>query len=109
MKSKRKTIEKRASRVRAKMQASSERPRLSIYRSNTSLYAQIIDDQKHRTLVSCCVKEKSKTHAKELGKEIAIAAKAKGISKVIFDRGAYKYHGTIAELAQSAREGGLVF
>lgn len=109
MKSKRQTIEKRASRVRAKMIVSSDRPRLSVYRSNTSLYAQIIDDQKHRTLISCCVKEKSKVHAKELGKEIALAAKAKGITKVVFDRGAHKYHGTIAELAQAAREGGLVF
>ena len=103
-------------RVRTKISGTSERPRLCVYRSNSNLYAQIIDDVAGNTLVSCStldkdIKEKhsNKAAAKEVGTMIAKKALAKNIKTVVFDRGGYVYHGVVKELAEAAREGGLEF
>ena len=102
-------------RIRKKISGTDERPRLSIYRSTAHIYVQIIDDRKGTTLVSAStVEAKSKTggnlaSAKEVGKAVADKAKAKGITKVVFDRGGYLYHGRVKALADAAREAGLQF
>ncbi len=102
-------------RIRKKISGTEERPRLSIYRSTAHIYVQIIDDRKGTTLVSAStVEAKSKTggnlaSAKEVGKAVADKAKAKGITKVVFDRGGYLYHGRVKALADAAREAGLQF
>ena len=103
-------------RVRTKISGTSERPRLCVYRSNTNLYVQIIDDLAGNTLVSCSTLDKeiktkhaNKEAAKEVGKLIAKRAAEKNIKDVVFDRGGYIYHGVIKELAEAAREGGLQF
>ncbi|NCD00948.1 50S ribosomal protein L18 [bacterium] len=88
--------------------------RLSVFRSNKELFLQIIDDVKGVTLVSASTKELKKKGTKteqafELGKVIAEKAKDKKISKVVFDRGSYRYHGRVKAVAEGAREGGLVF
>jgi large subunit ribosomal protein L18 len=100
-------------RIRAKLAGTAERPRLNVYRSLNNIYAQVIDDQKGETLVSAST-IKSKTGgnvaaAKEIGKAVAELAVAKGIKKVVFDRGGYLYHGRIKALADAAREAGLEF
>ena len=108
----RKTIH---SRIRAKLSGTGERPRLNVYRSLNHIYAQVIDDQKGETLVSAStLQAKSKTGgnvaaAKEIGKTIAEQAVAKGIKRVVFDRGGYLYHGRVKALADAAREAGLEF
>ena len=103
-------------RVRRKISGTAERPRLCIYRSNTNLYVQIIDDVAATTLVSASTLDKeiktkyaNKAAAKELGLLIAKKAAAKDIKTVVFDRGGYIYHGVVKELAEAAREGGLKF
>ena len=102
-------------RIRRKLSGTGERPRLNVYRSLNHIYAQVIDDQKGETLVSASTMEaKSKTggniaSAKEIGKAVAEKAVAKGIKKVVFDRGGYLYHGRIKALADAAREAGLEF
>ena len=103
-------------RVRRKISGTAERPRLCVYRSNTNLYVQIIDDIAGNTLVQAStldkevkVKHANKEAAKELGSLIAKRASAKKIDTVVFDRGGYIYHGIIKELAEAAREGGLKF
>ncbi len=103
-------------RVRRKISGTAERPRLCVYRSNTNLYVQIIDDVKANTLVSASTLDKeiktkhaNKEAAKELGILIAKKAIAKNITEVVFDRGGYIYHGVVKELAEAAREGGLKF
>jgi len=102
-------------RIRAKLSGTTERPRLNVYRSLNHIYVQVIDDQKGETLVSASTLAlKLKTGgnvaaAKEIGKAIAEAATAKGIKKVVFDRGGFLYHGRIKALAEAAREGGLEF
>lgn len=103
-------------RVRKKVQGTSIRPRLSVFRSNKSIYAQIIDDKKRITIVGVSEKEVPMTEkskkldkANELGKLIAKKALAKKISNVVFDRGSYKYHGRIKAVAEAARVGGLKF
>ena len=102
-------------RIRRRLTGTPERPRLNVYRSLNHIYAQVIDDSKGVTLVSAStVAAKSKTGgnvaaAKEIGKQIAERAKEKGISKVVFDRGGYLYHGRIKALADAAREAGLEF
>ena len=103
-------------RVRTKISGTSERPRLCVYRSNTNLYAQIIDDVAGNTLVSCSTLDKeiktkhaNKEAAKEVGAMIAKKALEKNIDTVVFDRGGYIYHGVVKELAEAAREGGLKF
>jgi large subunit ribosomal protein L18 len=102
-------------RIREKLAGTTERPRLNVYRSLNHVYAQVIDDQKGVTLVSASSLElKLKTggnvaSAKEIGKAIAERAVAKGVKKVVFDRGGYLYHGRIKALADAAREAGLEF
>ena len=103
-------------RVRRKISGTAERPRLCVYRSNTNLYVQVIDDVAGNTLVSASTLDKeiktkhsNKEAAKELGALIAKKAKAKNIETVVFDRGGYIYHGVVKELAEAAREGGLKF
>ncbi len=103
-------------RVRGKVSGSAERPRLSVFRSNKQIYAQIIDDRSGRTLVAASsVKIEgadgvSKVEqAAMVGKAIAEAAKGAGIENVVFDRNGYLYHGRIKQLAEAAREGGLKF
>jgi large subunit ribosomal protein L18 len=102
-------------RIREKLAGTTERPRLNVYRSLNHIYAQVIDDQKGETLASASTLAlKAKTGgniaaAKEIGKAIAETAKAKGIKKVVFDRGGFLYHGRIKALADAAREGGLEF
>ena len=106
-------IKKRKRRIRAKISGTAERPRLAIFKSNKTIYAQIIDDEKGNTLVSFSGADaKGKTplqRAKEVGIGIAKLAKDKKIVKVVFDRGGFIYTGHIKELAGGAREGGLEF
>ena len=108
--------ERRHKRVRTKISGTSECPRLSVFRSNTNLYAQIIDDTKGTTLVQASTLDKevktkhsNKEAAKEVGALIAKKALEKNIKEVVFDRGGYIYHGVVKELAESAREAGLKF
>jgi len=105
-------------RIRKKMQGTAERPRLNVYRSLNHIYVQVIDDLHGKTLVSASTAEGKKENrstggnvasAKEVGKLIAERAKAKGINKVVFDRGGYIYHGRVKALADAAREAGLQF
>ena len=105
-------------RIRKKLQGTAERPRLNVYRSLNHIYAQVIDDMSGRTLVSASTAEGKKENrrtggnvaaAKEIGKTIAERAKAKGVTKVVFDRGGYIYHGRVKALADAAREAGLQF
>lgn len=107
---------KRHKRVRAKISGTPERPRLNVFRSETNIYAQIIDDVAGVTLVSASSLEKDftcegdkKAAAKKVGQMVAERAKAKGIDTVVFDRGGYVYHGRVKALAEGAREGGLQF
>lgn len=108
--------ERRHRRIRAKVSGTAVRPRLSIFRSNKYVYAQIIDDEKGVTLVSASdlgtksVKAKGKLEAsKMIGEEIAKRAKDKKISKVVFDRSGYLYAGRVKQIAEGARRGGLDF
>ena len=108
--------ERRHVRVRNKVSGTAERPRLCVYRSNTNIYAQIIDDVAGNTLASASTldkevktKSRNKEAAKEVGALIAKRAGEKKIKEVVFDRGGYIYHGVVKELAEAAREGGLKF
>ena len=110
------TRQRRHLRVRRKISGTAECPRLCVYRSNTNLYAQIIDDVAGNTLVSASTLDKevktkhaNKEAAKEVGTLIAKKAAEKNIKTVVFDRGGYVYHGVVKELAEAAREGGLKF
>lgn len=103
-------------RVRGKVSGTAERPRLSVFRSNKQIYAQIIDDLAGKTLVSASSRGNEEAgkgnkieQAAAVGKMIAEAAKNAGITEVIFDRNGYLYHGRVKQLAESAREGGLKF
>jgi large subunit ribosomal protein L18 len=118
---------KRRRRIRARVFGTAKRPRLSVFRSNSHIYAQVIDDQKGVTLVSVNDKEitvnfkdkkDSKSESKVLSKKdmafevgVMLAAKAakKKIKKIVFDRGGYRYHGRVTFLAEGARKGGLEF
>ena len=107
---------KRHKRVRGKISGTAERPRLNVFRSNTNIYAQLIDDVKGVTLAAASSLDKeisgnggNKEAAKEVGKLLAKKAVDKGITDVVFDRGGYVYHGRVKELAEGAREGGLKF
>jgi large subunit ribosomal protein L18 len=107
---------KRHGRIRNKISGTAECPRLSVFRSEKNIYAQIIDDQAGVTLVSASSLEKSfegkgsdKNAARTIGKLVAERAVEKGIKDVVFDRSGYIYHGRIKELAEGAREGGLNF
>ena len=110
------TRELRHKRVRNKVSGTPERPRLCVFRSNANLYAQIIDDTKGVTLVSASTldKEVKEKHsnckaATEVGALVAKRALEKNITKVVYDRGGYIYHGVVKELAESARKAGLEF
>jgi large subunit ribosomal protein L18 len=108
---------RRHRRVRKKISGVAERPRLSVFRSNRHIYAQIIDDTSEVTLVSASTMEKdlqlagkNKTEAAaEVGRVLAGRAREKGVEKVIFERGGSLYHGRVKALAEAARDGGLVF
>ena len=106
----------RHARVRGKISGTPERPRLCVFRSESNIYAQIIDDVAGNTLVAASTVEKefegnggNVEAAKAIGSKIAQRAMAKGIEEVVFDRGGYIYHGRVMELAEGAREGGLKF
>ncbi|MDO8683615.1 MAG: 50S ribosomal protein L18 [Armatimonadota bacterium] len=111
--------QKRHGRVRKKVVGTPEKPRLNVFRSLNNIYAQVVDDTQHATLVAAStidkeLKSKVKTggntdSAKLVGELVAKRAKEKGIAKVVFDRGGYKYHGRIKSLADAAREAGLEF
>ncbi len=108
---------KRKARIRKKVLGTSERLRMSVFRSNTNLYVQLVDDVAKKTLVSAStldeeLKVKSKSSiegSKALGQLVAKRALAKNITKIVFDRGGYLYHGRIKALADAAREAGLKF
>ena len=103
---------RRHKRIRAKIAGTAERPRLSVFKSNKYLYAEIIDDVAGRTLAAASSLEfnkKVKDEAREVGKIIAQRASDKKIKKVVFDRGGYVYTGKVKTLANGARDGGLVF
>ncbi len=110
---------RRRFRVRNKIRATSSRPRISVYRSNKHIYAQIIDDAAGRSLVAASTREAGVCGEGENGGNVAAAAKvgealakkavAAGIKQVSFDRGLYQYHGRVAALADAARQGGLEF
>ncbi len=104
--------EKRRKRVRRKIAGTADRPRLSVYRSNVNIYAQLIDDDAAQTLAAADSREvgeaeNRKDAARKVGELIARKAKEAGIEVAVFDRGGNKYHGRIAALAEGAREGGL--
>ena len=108
--------ERRHRRVRTKISGTAECPRLCVFRSNTNVYAQIIDDTKGITLVQASTLDKevktkhsNKEAAKEVGTLVAKRALEKNIKTVVYDRGGYVYHGVVKELAEAAREGGLEF
>lgn len=104
---------RRAIRVRAKIAQTAQRLRLSVFRSNKHMYAQIIDDAKGITVASVSSQKSKNTKkvelSKELGKLLAEKALKKNIKTIVFDRGSYKYHGRVKALAEGAREGGLKF
>jgi large subunit ribosomal protein L18 len=106
---------KRRRRVRAKVRGSAERPRISVFRSNRGIFAQLIDDDSGRTLASVSWTEaelKSLSgveQARHAGALLAERAKAAGVDAAVFDRGGYQYHGRVQALAEAAREGGLAF
>jgi large subunit ribosomal protein L18 len=109
----------RHARVRKSIYGTPERPRLAVYRSLAGIYAQVIDDEAGTTLVSAStidnalageMSSKNKTEqAKLVGAAIAVRAKEKGITQVVFDRGGFRYHGRVKALADAARENGLDF
>jgi len=105
-------------RIRQKVRGTSERPRLSVYRSSNHIYAQIIDDDHGVTLAAASTLDKAlnggryggnTAAAREVGKLIAARALEKGIKQVVFDRGGFRYHGRVKALAEAAREAGLEF
>jgi large subunit ribosomal protein L18 len=106
---------KRRRRVRAKVHGTADRPRLSVFRSNRGLFAQLIDDDAGRTLTAVAWTEaelrslKPMEQAKRAGELLAERAKAAGIEAAVFDRGGYQYHGRVKALAEGARQGGLNF
>jgi large subunit ribosomal protein L18 len=104
---------RRRRRVRAKIRGSAERPRISVFRSNRGISAQLIDDDAGRTLAAVNWTEaelrslKPLDQARQVGELLALRAKAAGVDTVVFDRGGYQYHGRVKALAEGAREGGL--
>lgn len=110
---------RRKNRVRKRVRGNAEQPRLSVFRSNKHIYCQLIDDENGVTLASASTRDKdianavkhggNREAAKVVGEKLAERAKAAGVSKVRFDRGSYRYHGRVAELADAARKGGLEF
>ena len=108
--------QKRHARIRARVIGTATQPRLSVYRSNRAVYAQLIDDSAGHTIAAADSRKSTAGSlqtqaeaAEAVGAAIAQAAKTAGITKVIFDRGGFKYHGTVKAVAESARSGGLQF
>ncbi|MDA3802791.1 MAG: 50S ribosomal protein L18 [Patescibacteria group bacterium] len=114
-KEKQKRNKRRHNKVRTRVSGTPEKPRFNVYRSNKGMYVQLIDDLSGKTLVSADSKEiKGDMSGKvavsfEMGKMLAEKAKKKDITKVVFDRGSYNYHGRVKAVAEGAREGGLDF
>jgi large subunit ribosomal protein L18 len=116
-KAKRRVQLRRRRHVRGKIEGTSERPRLTVFRSSKHIYAQLVDDQNGVTLAAASSMTKDAKlpyggnvkAAQEVGRKLAEQAKGKGISKAAFDRGHYRYHGRVKALADAAREGGLQF
>ncbi|PIS13479.1 MAG: 50S ribosomal protein L18 [Candidatus Tagabacteria bacterium CG09_land_8_20_14_0_10_41_14] len=106
MQDKQKKRYRRHRRVRAKIKGTSKRPRISVFRSNKFLSVQFIDDEKGKTLFQMTDTKRS---ARDLGKKIAAEVKKKKISKAVFDKGGYAYHGRVKVLADAIREGGVDF
>jgi large subunit ribosomal protein L18 len=106
---------KRRRRVRAKIVGTAERPRISVFRSNRGVFAQVIDDSAGKTLAAVNWTEDDlkslprMEQAKKAGELLAERAKAAGVESAVFDRGGYQYHGRVKALAEGAREGGLIF
>jgi large subunit ribosomal protein L18 len=106
---------RRRRRVRARIRGSAERPRLSVYRSNRGVFAQLIDDDAGRTIAGVSWTEdelrklSSMEQAKRVGQLLAERGKAAGVETCVFDRGGYRFHGRVAAIAEGAREGGLKF
>jgi len=106
---------RRRRRVRAKVRGSAERPRISVFRSNRGIFAQLIDDSAGHTLAAVAWTEAElrglapMEQARRAGELLAQRARAAGIERAVFDRGGYKYHGRVRALAEGAREGGLRF
>ena len=106
---------KRRRRVRAKITGTAERPRISVFRSNRGVFAQLIDDASGRTLAAVNWTESDlrtlprMEQARKAGERLAERAKAAGVESAVFDRGGYRYHGRVKALAEGAREGGLTF
>jgi large subunit ribosomal protein L18 len=106
---------RRRRRVRAKVRGTAERPRISVFRSNRGIFAQLVDDDAGRTLAAVSWTEadlrglKPLDQARRAGELLADRAKAAGLEAAVFDRGGYKYHGRVRALAEGAREGGLSF
>lgn len=98
----------RKKRVKAKLSGTTKRPRISVFRSNKSIYAQLIDDVSGKTLISAS-NLKNKKSPKEVGIDLAKKAKEAKITDAVFDKSGYKYHGQVKDLAEGAREGGLKF
>ena len=113
--SKRQSRLRRRRRVRARITGTAERPRLSVYRSNRGVFAQLIDDGKGRTVAAVnwiepeLRKLTASEQAKRAGELLAERAKAAGVETCVFDRGGYQFHGRVAQVAEGAREGGLSF
>eukprot|EP00197_Chlamydomonas_leiostraca_P013719 CAMPEP_0202864628 /NCGR_PEP_ID=MMETSP1391-20130828/4793_1 /ASSEMBLY_ACC=CAM_ASM_000867 /TAXON_ID=1034604 /ORGANISM="Chlamydomonas leiostraca, Strain SAG 11-49" /LENGTH=148 /DNA_ID=CAMNT_0049544391 /DNA_START=29 /DNA_END=475 /DNA_ORIENTATION=+ len=118
--SRKEATQKRHMRLRRKLEGTTERPRLAVFRSNEHIYAQVIDDTKGHTLVAASTLQKdlkeavnsngaNVTAAEAVGKKIAELCSAKNITKVAFDRGGFLYHGRVKALADAARAGGLQF
>ncbi len=104
--------ERRHNRIRSKVTGTAARPRLCVFKSNRYLHAQIIDDAQGKTLVAGTtkgMKDKKTAAAAKLGEDLAKRAKGAGITKVVFDRGGFRYTGRVAILADAARKGGLEF
>ena len=107
---------RRHRRVRGKVSGTAERPRLTVFRSNLGVTAQLVDDQTGKTLAASSWQQLKKTfkgsksdQAREVGKLLAVNAKKEGVESCVFDRGGYLYHGRVKALAEGAREGGLKF
>ena len=118
-KTKLETRDRRKAHIRKKVNGTTERPRLSIFRSSKHMYAQVVDDSTHQTLVAVSTLDekilpelkglKKTERAKKIGAAIAERCKAKGVEKVVFDRNGFIYHGRVMALADAAREAGLKF
>ncbi len=112
---KNKKLARRHKKIRSIISGTENRPRLNVFRSNRGMYVQLIDDLNGKTLASANIKELKDSKSKKieisfgLGKLLAEKALKKNISKVVFDRGGYKYHGRVKAVADGAREGGLIF